>query len=190
MRRVYTVILVIGIGTAAYLAGATLGRILSTQKANAYLGRRSVSTAAASEGHIRIEIGDTLPNVTLETLDGTLIQLYSVLSGPACLISIHPQCGTCMDELREIARLQKEIGTIGPFIFISACNPRELEDVRDSLGLSNLFLYDHRGQFLYRFGLDVFPLLVRVDEYQCIREVVLGALLPTEIEEAITQGQI
>ncbi len=190
MRYVRSMSLVIVVGVAAYFGGNFLGEYLLAREEISFKAKRAAVAEAATVEHIHLGVGDTLPAIPLQTLDGREVRLDSLVQGAFYLASVHPSCGTCVDEMAEIAYRQDRRKKLGSFVFITAANPREMEDVRDSLGLENPFLYDHRGRLLYQFGLDIFPLFLLIDEHRCIRELVLGSLLSSEIEEAITESEI
>ena len=207
MKHLRLVVLAVLVGTTAYLTGTRLGDFLLTREESSFRERRAALTEAAAAGHVQLGVGDTVPDFALEMIEGDTVSLWSALAqscdygelpeasgadgSPAgeftttYLIGVHPQCGTCVEEMAEIARYQAEHQTTGPFVFVSAANPRECQDVRDSLGLQSPFLYDHRGRFLYEFGLAIYPLVLVIDQDRTVQEMILGTLLQSEIADAI-----
>jgi len=173
------------VGVAAYFAGNALGTYLSERKKSDYLTIRAERTAGVVGSHLQLGIGDTLPDALLEDLSSQSVRLSKVLAEKTYLVAVLPTCETCLEEMSAIARVQAEKKATGPFVFVSSANPRLLADLRDSLHLDNQFLYDHKGKFLEPFGIDIFPMFFVVGENRRIEEVVLGELLPEEIEAAI-----
>ncbi len=210
MKHLRSLGLVVVVGLVAYFAGSILGGYLVEREEESFKARRDALTEVAAAKHVQLGAGDTIPDIALETLEGDTVTLWTAIAqinehgavtratgsnaanGAAFeriyLVAVHPQCGTCVEEMAEIARFEAEHRTLGPFIFVSAANPRECQDVRDSLGLENTFLYDHRGRFLYSFGLDIYPLVLSIDQDHVVRDLILGTLLPSEIAGATSNG--
>jgi uncharacterized protein YneF (UPF0154 family) len=179
------IILIILAGGIAYLAGSSLGGFLSKKKTADYLTSREQGTENILKEHVQFGVGDILPDYAFETLDFDTITFSECISDNSILVAVHPSCKTCIEEMSLISTIQSEHDTVGPFIFISSENPRIVQDLRDSLQLGNLFLYDHKGKFLSHFGIDVYPMVLKIDSNRQITEVILGSLLPEEIEEVL-----
>ena len=185
MRYKMGIITIIIAGGLAYLTGHLLGDILSKRKIASFLNQRKQRTENILKEHVQFGIGDTIPDYVFETLDYDTISFSKCLKDNTVLVAIHPGCETCVEEMSMISTLQLEYNETGPFVFISSANPRLLKDIRDSLKLDNLFLYDHKGKFLSHFGIDIYPMVLWVDDNKQITEIILGSLLPDEIEDAL-----
>ena len=181
------VILIILAGGLAYFAGNSLGDFLSKKKTADFLTNREQKTENILKEHVQLGVGDTLPDYAFETLDFDTVTFSECLSDNSILVAVHPSCKTCIEELSLISTIQIEHDKVGPFIFISSANPRLVQDLRDSLQLGNLFLYDHRGKFLSHFGIDIYPMVLKIDSNRQITEVILGSLLPEEIKEVLQE---
>lgn len=182
------IILIVLAGILAYFAGNSLGGFLSKKKTADFLASREQKTEDILKEHVQLGAGDTIPDYSFETLDFDTVTFSECLSDNSILVAVHPTCKTCIEEMSLISAIQAEHNTNGPFIFISSANPRLVQDLRDSLQLSNLFLYDHRGKFLSHFGIDIYPMVLKIDSNRQITEVILGSLLPEEIKEVL-QGK-
>lgn len=185
MRLATTAVIVTIVGLVAWAGGSAIGNYVSERKKAGFKERRAEQTQQALDQHFDLKIGDYLPDRLLETLTGDTVSLASLLTDESYLVAVHPNCKTCLEEMAEIARLQREHNALGPFVFVSSANPRELAEIRDSLGLQNPILYDHRGKLLSQFNLTAFPCFLKLDSQRRVTDFVLGTLLPEEIEAAL-----
>jgi len=179
------VFLLLLVGGVAYLAGSSLGYYLSERKKADYKSARAERTASIVGSHVQLGVGDTLSDRVFETLDAAPVKLSDVISGRTYVVAVLPTCETCITEMAAIAQAPSRGGVTGRFVFVSSANPRLLADLRDSLQLNNQFLYDHKGRFLEPFGIDIYPMSFVIDRDRRIKEIILGRLLPEEIEAAI-----
>jgi len=169
----------------AFVAGQSLGDYFNKKQEDQYAARRSDQTERLLIDHIQLGAGDTLPDQAFETLVFDTVRLSEVLSDRSVLVAVLPGCGSCLEEMGNIAEIQAARDLVGPFVFVSSGNPRELAAIRDSLGLANPFLYDHRGAFLSQFGIDIYPMCLTVSRTRELEDILIGSLLPSEIETVL-----
>jgi len=173
----------------AFVAGQSLGDYFNTKQEDQYTARRTDMTERLLVDHIQLGASDTLPDQAFETLVFDTVRLSEILSDRSVLVAVLPGCGSCLEEMGTIAEMQAERDLVGPFVFISSGNPRELAAIRDSLGLTNPFLYDHRGAFLSQFGIDIYPMCLTVSRTRELEDILVGSLLPSEIETILNNTQ-
>jgi len=169
----------------AFVAGQSLGDYFNKKQEDQSASRRSDQTERLLIDHIQLGAGDTLPDQAFETLVFDTVRLSEVLSDRSVLVAVLPGCGSCLEEMGTIAEIQAARDLVGPFVFVSSGNPRELAAIRDSLGLANPFLYDHRGAFLSQFGIDIYPMCLTVSRTRELEDILIGSLLPSEIETVL-----
>lgn len=170
----------------ALLAGGTFGW-LGSQAWKQYNNYKTKSTRIETTRAIldrmrTIEIGMTLDDHIFENLDESSIVLSDLVAADSVLICIiQPQCEACEFEIQDIDAHLRETGGASHFIFVSSANPRLLRDLSAECGSDMQFLYDHRGQWLAKYDIYMFPFNIIVDSNLVVRDIVVGGISPEEI---------
>jgi len=173
----------------AFVAGQSLGDYFNSKNQDQTIARRTDMTERLLVDHIQVAVGDTLLDQAFETLTFDTVSLSDILSERSVLVAVLPGCGSCLEEMGTIAEIQTARDLVGPFVFVSSGNPRELAAIRDSLGLTNPFLYDHRGAFLSQFGIEIYPMCLTVSRTGELEDILIGSLLPSEIETVLNNTE-
>lgn len=149
---------------------------------------RSQSVRAELGAMKTIAIGDVLSDHVFEDLSRRQISLRDLVRGTTLIVGISPTCPSCKYELADIERLATDDQSRARFLILSPENPRLLEDLRDSLGLTVATLYDHRSAFFDRLKIARYPINIVVDSALTIREITFGDLGPENIERFLERG--
>lgn len=162
----------------AILLGVIVGKKVSAARQKAHRGKVTQEILS----HMKtLQEGDVLPDHTFEFLDESKIALSELIQGKSVIIFMSPTCETCLDEIEYLQRLVPDSARLQHFIFISAGNPRLLQDLKSERHMCSPILYDHKGKYHSRFAIESFPLNVIVSKERRIEKIVAGGLLDNEI---------
>lgn len=107
--------------------------------------------------------GDPLPDVTVRTLDGTKVQLSSLIGTPLVINVWSSTCIPCKDELPAFAKAHQQYGDQVTFVGIDFLGAADVEEkFARSKGITYDLLYDSDGEFVTAAGLAAFPVTLFV----------------------------
>ena len=108
--------------------------------------------------------GDPLPDVTVQTLDGTDVPLLSLVGQPMVINVWGSTCGPCKQELPDFAAAHLTFGDRVRFIGIDYLAPSDREEAfaRDK-GVQYELFYDTDGAFTNDVGIAAFPVTLFVN---------------------------
>jgi len=147
---------------------------------------RTELTTAIVKQMETIDVGDTLPDHVFEDFSRNPVDLRKTLPHGGLVTFISPTCPSCEDQLSEFAASVAEDAQAGRFVFISAGNPRLLEEVRDKHKLNAPVLYDHKSVYWKQLQINSFPLNVFVDDRFVITDMIAGPISAAEFSQVLT----
>lgn len=131
---------------------------------------------------------DTLPDVTLENLDGERVQLRSAIRGPAVINFWATWCGPCRREMPELAKLHREMESEGlqvVGIAVSSGSPEEIRAFAERHGAEYLLLRASREWARRNFRMFGMPTTLIVDGEGRIRERLVGPQSAERLRRAL-----
>ena len=108
--------------------------------------------------------GDQLPDATVQTLDGTVVSVRSLVGQPLVINVWGSTCVPCQKELPDFAAAHLAFGDQVRFVGISflGASDREESFARDR-GVNYELLYDGDGAFINAMGIAAFPVTLFVN---------------------------
>lgn len=108
--------------------------------------------------------GNPLPDVAVQTLDGTDVPLLSLVGQPMVINVWGSTCGPCKQELPDFAAAHLTYGDRVRFVGIDYLPPSDREEsfARDK-GVQYELFYDTNGAFINDVGIAAFPVTLFVD---------------------------
>ena len=108
--------------------------------------------------------GEQLPDVGVQTLDGTDVAVRSLIGQPMVINVWGSTCGPCKQELPDFAAAHLTYGDRVRFIGIDYLPPSDREEsfARDK-GVQYELFYDTDGAFINDVGIAAFPVTLFVD---------------------------
>ncbi len=153
------------------------------------LKARSKRTSAILDQMNTIEVGDTLPDYRLETLDGDFVWISDLLTDKTLVSFYHPACYDCTSEIELLSNTCSDLFAYRHFLFISSTDPATLRKHRDSLGFPVQFLHDKDREYANHLHVVNYPFNVIVDRAGRIKEIINGTLYEREIQSIIESNQ-
>jgi peroxiredoxin len=110
-------------------------------------------------------LGDSLPNLTLKTLDGRETTLKARLNGKPALIYVFgaAECASCSALPLEFQIVHRESPSIQTLLIGSGATAETLRPGIEAMGLASSALVDEDRQFIRAFELDREPFVLLVD---------------------------
>lgn len=137
-----------------------------------------------------IENADSMPvGISLKDYSGNSVSLADYIGKPLVVNSWAIWCPFCVEELKDFAKVQKELGDDIIFIAINRAESRDrAKNFTDNLGVTDdfVFLLDSRDAFYRKIGGFTMPETVFVDRLGNIRIYKRGVM---DIEEIRTKAQ-
>lgn len=148
VRRVstFTGIIVLTIAVA-YVLGVQAGSFINERKRAERRAKGVEHTRSILDRMQTIEVGDRLPDVPMEDIDGYPHLLSELVQGQALITYTQTSCDACLMELERIAELCRNPSDYRRFIFVSTANPLHLMELRSNFGLESDFLFDEERVF-------------------------------------------
>ena len=108
--------------------------------------------------------GEQLPDVNVQTLDGTDVAVRSLVGQPLVINVWGSTCGPCKQELPDFAAAHLTYGDRVRFVGIDYLPPSDREEsfARDK-GVQYELFYDTNGAFINDVGIAAFPVTLFVD---------------------------
>jgi hypothetical protein len=181
----YTLITILVLGVGSGLGGLVALELRAHQAAVLEAQRKAeqgTQTALVLDKMQTIQVGDTLRDFTFADLSGQPIRLSEHVTGLTWIAIIEPSCETCVLNVRRIKSVLPDSLATHRVVFISGSNPRDMQDLRNSVGIGSLFLYDHKRQWSNGYKFNAFPFHMLVDRGLQIREIVIGDLSEDQIK--------
>lgn len=171
------------------LGGGVVGLLLSfvwlSHLSSTSDARRAAKTTSLLNQMRSIAIGDTLSDAIIEDLKGSKVWPSNFVKKRTWIGVIEPGCDACDNTIQDLKSNVSPSQLESCFLFISAANPRVLQDLRDQEGVLAPILYDHRRQWLHSINLTTFPFFLLVDSTLRIQQAVAGGLSPVHAIRSI-----
>jgi peroxiredoxin len=136
-----------------------------------------------------IEVGEPLPDFTLQTFDGSSTSRASLEGRPLLLVFWNTWCPNCMRELPEVNRLAEEFGPRGLAVLAinTAMNDseRKARAYWEKVGYGFPVGFDRDFEIGQAFGIRGVPTIFLVDSKGIVR--YKHPLVPADMEERFKQ---
>lgn len=131
-----------------------------------------------------MKIGDTLVDYEFDDLDGRTIRLSSLVREKGAIIGIiSPDCGACQEEVSGLTKLIPNSSLRSRFIFVSAGDVQQLQNLRRVSELTNPFLVDRNSAWSSNYRIPNLPFNVIVDHNLVVQEILPMSLAPEDVSE-------
>lgn len=172
------------------VAGSFIGKRITKQNELKLLQHRQEITEHLLTAMQTVEIGAKLPDHWFETLKEEPVLLSDVLKPGSIISVIHPDCGGCLEEIRNLTENVRDTAVLNGIVFISSGNPRILKEIVELTDLRCIVLYDHRAKWLGQFDISTFPFNIVVQEDLVIKDVYAGAFMDSDLKRLASLRRI
>ena len=181
----YIVITVVVCASAYFLGLQVADAMISSKQEQSaeefYKGREKFTQEALS--YLKgLSPGDTVPDHRFEDIKRESFQLSDLVNGPTAITFFDTECESCRTEMKEVSDIVRNNIEHNNFIFISASNPRLIEELVMAYSPQVPVLYDHRGAFILGFELHNFPFTIIVDKNLVVQEAIAAPLTSYDIK--------
>ncbi|MBZ0321309.1 MAG: TlpA family protein disulfide reductase [Anaerolineae bacterium] len=140
--------------------------------------RGDAVTSIQSRESLRPKYDQTIPAVTLITLDNGPINLGQDRGTVTILFGMSYWCGTCVPEAQALARLMDEYGKHGLQVVVIDLDPEgsaeNLQPFIEAVGDNHLiWAFDNAGQFAFRYSVRALDttIIVNAEGYEVYRDI-------------------
>lgn len=128
-----------------------------------------------------LSLGDTLPDYSFDDLSFQSKKLRPMIEGKTMLIFIQPGCPFCLADIELLNKYIQEDTNASKFIIISAGDPRELIELRNTYELKMPILYDHERGYSSIFGVFTYPFHIVINKDMAVTNIITRKLTEKDI---------
>lgn len=166
----------------ALLLGIGAGNLIAERTERDTKKMRAAFTEQILEQMEHLQVGDTLPNVTLMDLERNEVSLYSRLADRTMLVFFDYSCENCLIELEHLASSVRDSAAAARIILISGTNPLYLLELREQHALRSPILYDDHHRYQNALGVNTYPFNLFVGRDGVIDSVIASPLGASDFE--------
>jgi peroxiredoxin len=137
-----------------------------------------------------VKVGDVLPEVRIQDLDGKTVGLPGDFQGKvAAVLFYEPGCPYCMKEMPKIEPLYQELKDSG-FVFAAVQLADDKKKAMMMVKKNNLtfpMLFDPKGLTKKRYGVVFAPTMFVVGRDSTVKEKVRGGLGAKDLEKVVKE---
>ncbi len=171
-RAVVFVVAILATICVAYVLGVTAAGIVQKYRSKKF--RVETTRQILDKMGTGLDVGVTLPDATLQELNGDTVDLKDMV-GPRSMISfISPDCGACKSQLELFKTELTDPAQQSRFILLSGSGPEELRDLQNEYCPHCRFLHDPGSSYMLTLNVVSFPINFVVDRSMTITDIVVG----------------
>lgn len=168
---VFVVAILVTIGVA-YVLGVTAAGMVQKYRSKKF--RAETTRQILDKMDNGLDVGVTLPDAELRTLDGDTVDLKNLVGSRSMISIISPDCGACKEQLNLFKKELADPARQNRFILLSGSSPEELRDLQNEYCPNCRFLQDPGSSYMLTLNVVSFPINFVVDQSMTITDIVVG----------------
>jgi peroxiredoxin len=179
------VIVTLAVVTLAAGLGVISSKYLNRHREEEMVLGRDIRTQQILERMGTLRIGDTLPSFELQTSEGGIANLSSLVDQQTLIMFFDPGCGSCLEELKSVWALSRKDVSRSNFLVITSASPDLVDQAQRSLGTELSVLYDTADRYGTELGITTSPFHVLVDSTLHISKIIVGSMSDRELRDCL-----
>lgn len=146
------------------------------------------TNSAATNIQETADVGEAVPNITFEWIDGSQAEFSAILGQPLVVNFFASYCTPCVTEMPDFESVHSEMGDKVRFIGINVSEPAEAgQRIVDQTGVTYDIGRDPTGKIMRELGGIAMPTTVFITADGKIAEIHSGQLTRDRLEAIVTQ---